>query len=82
MVYKKLHSNFGKFKKRNSVFFGVETNLSMSKEIRNTILKIFKLRNNRKNYHLTCSLWTNQKGLTELIIVQWPRAIKPKSQDD
>ena len=29
-----------------------------------------------------CFLWTNQKGLTELITVQWPRAIKPKSQDN
>ena len=28
------------------------------------------------------SLWTNQKGLRELITVQWPRAIKPKSQNN
>ena len=38
------------------------TNLSMFKEIRNGILKIFKLRNSKKNNHLNCSLWTNQKG--------------------
>ena len=28
------------------------------------------------------SLWTNQKGLRELITVQWPRGIKPKSQNN
>ena len=35
----------------------------------------------KQKTHLNCSLWTNQKGLTELITVQWPRAIKPKSQN-
>ena len=30
---------------------------------------------------MNCSLWKNQKGLTELITVQWPMAIKPNSQD-
>ena len=36
----------------------------------------------KKNNHLNRSVWTNQKGLTELITVPWPRAIKPKSQDN
>ena len=36
----------------------------------------------KKNNHLNCSLWTSQKGLTELITVEWPLAIKPKSQDN
>ena len=55
----------------------------MSKEVRNKIIKIFKLRNSKKkNNHLNCSLRTNQKGFTELITVQWSRSIKPKTQDN
>ena len=49
----------------------------MSNEIRNAILKVFKLRNSKKN-HKNCSLWTNQKGLTELITVQGPISQKVK----
>ena len=82
MVNKKLYSNFGKFKKRNSGFFGLRNkfvNVQGNKK-RNT--QNIQIKNRKKNNHLNCSLWTNQKGLTELITVQWPRAIKPKSQDN
>ena len=69
---------------RNAVvfFFGLRkefVNVQGNKK-RNT--QNIQVKKQQKNNHLNCSLWTNQKGLTELITVQWPRAIKPKSQDN
>ena len=83
MVHKKLYSKFGKFEKHNSGFFGLRNkfvNVQGNKK-RNT-QNIQAKKQQKKIYHLIYSLWINQKGLTELITVQWSRAIKPKIQDN
>ena len=51
MVHKKLFSNL--IKKLNTGFFGQRNEFVNSREIRNTILKIFKLRNSKKTQPLS-----------------------------
>ena len=59
-------------------FFGLRNkfvNVQGNKK-RNT--QNIQIKKRKKNNHLNCSLWTNQKGLTELITVQWPLSQKVK----
>ena len=67
---------------RNAVggFFGLRNQFwNVQRNKKRSTQNVFKLRNRKKQMMLNCSLWTNKKGLTELITVQWSRAIKPKS---
>ena len=71
MVVKKLYSNFGKFKKCNSRFFGLRNEFLNLQGYKKRNTQNIQVKKQQKNNHLNCSLWTNQKGLTKLITVQW-----------
>ena len=63
---------------RNAIvgFFGLRNefvNIQGNKK-RNT--QNIQVKKQEKNNHLNCTLWTNQKGLTELITVQSSRSIE------
>ena len=66
---------------RNAIvgFFGLRNKFASVQGYKKRNTQNIQIKKQKKPKMLNCSLSTNKKGLTELITVQWSRAIKPKS---